>query len=60
MKKRLLLLLSLLLVLSMTITGCGSSSQPSQAPKNEGGQVGDYGPPAEVTKWVFQPVFDSS
>ncbi|WP_028308987.1 TRAP transporter substrate-binding protein [Desulfitibacter alkalitolerans] len=60
MKKYSILVLAVLLVFSMfLVVGCGDKPAPVQTP-SEPGAASDYGPPSEVTTWVFQPVFDSS
>lgn len=49
------LVLLTLLIFVFTLSGCKGSSS---ADNNKGSE--EYGPPAEVTKWVMQPCFDSS
>ncbi|MBS3975417.1 MAG: TRAP transporter substrate-binding protein DctP [Syntrophomonadaceae bacterium] len=57
MKKLLVLILVLLLAASIfAATGCGQKPQPAEAPKTEPAKQ-EYGPPATVTTWRFQPIF---
>lgn len=61
MKKYSKLVLALLLILGLVVFAGCSGNQPS-AVDQPGGEEGSQqdGPPAEVTKWVMQPCFDSS
>jgi TRAP-type C4-dicarboxylate transport system substrate-binding protein len=60
MRKHLTLLLAVLLVFCViAVVGCGGGSKPpAEEPKGNGAEA-EYGPPDTVTKWVFQPCFDS-
>ncbi|SMB85138.1 TRAP-type C4-dicarboxylate transport system, substrate-binding protein [Desulfonispora thiosulfatigenes DSM 11270] len=61
MKKYSKLILALLLVFSLVLfAGCSQSPKTAEQGKADGDKNPKDGPPAEVTKWVMQPCFDSS
>jgi TRAP-type C4-dicarboxylate transport system substrate-binding protein len=65
MKKSSFLSLMLLFVLSIfVLMGCqeDTANVPASGDTDskDSSSEGEYGPPDEVTKWVFQPAFDSS
>lgn len=61
MRKYSKLVLALLLIFSlMFIAGCSEKPKAVEEPKGDVEPPQQDGPPAEVTKWVMQPCFDSS
>jgi TRAP-type C4-dicarboxylate transport system substrate-binding protein len=62
MKRNSKLVLALLLIFSlMVVAGCSEKPQAVEEPKKDAEKTPqEDGPPAEVTKWVMQPCFDSS
>ncbi|MFZ7101259.1 MAG: TRAP transporter substrate-binding protein [Peptococcaceae bacterium] len=61
MKKYSIFMLVLLLTISIFLAGCSEKPKVQEQPNAGSEQAQEaYGPPAEVTKWVMQPCFDSS
>lgn len=64
MKKKHLLVFSMVIAFGLLLIGCQAEQAANEANADEAESTGTesrdgYGPPDEVTQWVFQPAFDS-
>ncbi|TMN23549.1 hypothetical protein FFL34_16665 [Lentibacillus cibarius] len=59
MMRKYLVIVLMLTFAGLIMTGCLAEETSNSDNSDAGDSEGEYGPPDEVTKWTFQPAFDS-